>query len=82
MITCDDIINAADSISTNMTKITNTISTKVMSSLSINCYDEKARYKIVCYILYIILLVIILLLIIAIIYYHYTKQKLIGALTI
>ena len=57
VITCDEIINATDSVSTN---ITTTVST--------NFYSKKLRYnKIDCYILHVVLLVIILVFIIHII---------------
>ena len=68
------------------TKMTNTISTNVTSTASINCHSKKTRYKIHCYIFHTALLVIILLLIITIICYHYakhrSKQKSIDALTL
>ena len=75
---CDDIINVMDFVST---KITNTISINVTSTMLTNSYK-----KVHCYILHTVLLVIVLLLIIAFICYHYakhwSKQKGIDALTI
>ena len=61
---CIEIINASDSVSTNVTSI---IWTNVTSTMLTNSDDKKVRYKMYCYILYTVLLVIILLLIIAII---------------
>ena len=65
-----------------MWKKANTIATNV----SINCHNEKVRYKFDCYISHTILLAIILLLIITIICYDYakhrSKQKGIDAITI
>ena len=61
-------------------------SKSVATSLSINCHNNKVRYKIDCYILYTVLLAIILLLIITVIFYycakHRSKQKGVNALTI
>ena len=66
--------------------VTNTISTKVKSTLSINFDDKKVRYEMNCFILHTFLLVTILLIMIAIICYHYakyrSKQKNIGTWTI
>ena len=82
-IVYDEIISVMDILST---KMTNTISTNVTSTASINCHSKKTRYKIHCYIFHTALLVIILLLIITIICYHYakhrSKQKSIDALTL
>ena len=46
VIVCDKLINARDSVSTN---VTNTISTNVTSTVPINSDDEKVRYKMDCY---------------------------------
>ena len=73
--TSEQIVNAADSVSTSVTNIRNTISRNVTSTMSINSDDKKASYKIRCYIFHAVLLLIILLLIIAIICYHYAKHK-------
>ena len=79
VITCDDIINAADSLSTNVPE-------NVMSTASINFHNKKVQCKMDCHILHRVLLVIKFLFIIAIICYHYatrkSKQKNIDALTI
>ena len=66
VIVCDKIINAKDSVSTNVTNniptyMTNTTSANVASTVSINSDDKKVRYKTDCYILLTILLVIILI---------------------
>ena len=58
---CDEIMSAADSVSTNLTNIistnvTNTISTNVPSTVLINPDDKKVRCKTDCYILYTVLL--------------------------
>ena len=66
---CDEIIIAIDNVST---KKTNTITTNLMSTASINCHKKKV---IDCYILHTVLLVIKLLLIKTIICYYYAKQK-------
>ena len=58
----DEIINVTDSVLTSVT-----------STVSINSYDKKVRYKMDC--LHIILLVIILLFVIVIICYHYAKYR-------
>ena len=63
----DEIINAADSVSTN---VTNIILTNVTNNVSINADDKKVTYKILCYILHTVLVVIVLLFIIVIIRYH------------
>ena len=60
----DEIINATDSVSTN---VTGTVST--------NFHNKQVKYKMDCDILHTALLVIILLFIIAIICHHYAKQK-------
>ena len=76
---CKEIINAIDSLSTN-------VSTNVTSTASINFYNKKVRCKMDRYILHTVLLVVILPFIIAIICYHYAKhrstQKNIGTSTI
>ena len=91
MIACDEIINATDSVSRNVTNtiptnMTDTISINVTSTVSTNSDNEKVRYKMDCYISHTFLLVIILLFTTAIVYYHYpkrrTKQKRICELTI
>ena len=78
VITCDEIINAADSVSTN-------VLTNLMSTASINFHNKKTRHKMNCYILHTVLLVVILPVVIAIICYpyakHRSKQKNIGTLT-
>ena len=80
---CDEIINVADSVSTN---VTNAVPTNATPTVSINSDDKKVKYKMHCHILHKLLLEIIILsiFIIAIICYHYTKhrskQKRIGAL--
>ena len=90
VIVCDKIVNATDNVSTIgtntiPTKMINTISAKVTSTMSTNSDDEKVKYKMNCCIVHTVLLVIILLFIIVIICYHYTKskskQKRIGAMT-
>ena len=78
VIMCDEIVNAADSVSTN---VANNISANVMSTVSINSDNEKVIFS-SSKIVHTVLLAIILLLIIAIICYHFTKQKRIGVLTI
>ena len=79
VIAFDEIINDADSVSTNVA------STK-QTNVSINCDNKKVRYKIDCYILQTFLLVTILLFMIAIIFDHYiiyrSKQKQIDTLPI
>ena len=55
VIACDEIISAMDILSTKKTNATAT-------NVSINCYNEKIRYKIDCYISHTVLLPIILLL--------------------
>ena len=79
MITYDDIISNADSISKDFMS---TVPTSIKSTASTNFHNKKVRYKMDCYILNTVLLVIILLLTIAIIYYYYAKQKRIDPLTI
>ena len=78
-IRCDETINAADSVSTNLMS---TASTNVTITASINFHNKKVRYKMDCYILHAVLL----LFMIALVCYHYTKrrskQKRIGELTI
>ena len=79
VITGDEIANAADSISPNVT-------TNMTSTVSINFHNKKVRDKMDCHILHTVLLEIIQLFIIAITCFHYTKyrskEKRIGALTI
>ena len=77
---CDEIINAADSVSTNVTNtiptnMRNTLATNVISTVSTNSNDKKIRYKMHCYILHLFLLVIIVLFIITIICYHCAKLR-------
>ena len=62
MITSDEIINAAYSVSIN-----------VMSTVLISFLNKNVRYK-TDYILHTVLLVIILLFVIAVICYHYLKH--------
>ena len=69
---CDKIVNAANSVSTN---VINTIPRNTTSTVSINSDDEKVRYKLDRYIFAHFLLVIILIFIMVIICYHYTKHK-------
>ena len=80
MILCNEIINAADSVATN---VMSTVSTIVTSTASIKFHDKKVRYKMYCYT---ILLVNILVFITTSNCYHYTKhrlkQKTVGHLTI
>ena len=61
------------SVSTN---VTNTTTTNVPNTASINSMDKKVRYKMDCYTLCTVSLVTILLFIITIICYHYTKHRL------
>ena len=61
-----------DSVSRN---VTNTISTTVTSTVSINSDDTKVRYKLNCYILHTFLLVTRLLFMITISCYHYAKHR-------
>ena len=73
---CYKTINAADSVSTNMTNTVSAIamsiaSTNVTTTVSINFHNKKVRYKIDCYILNTFLLGTILIFIIAIILCHY-----------
>ena len=71
---CDEIINAAESVSAN-----------VMSAVAIHFQNKKVRSKMDCYFLHTVLLLIILLFIIAIICYYYakhrSKQKQFGVVT-
>ena len=76
---CDDIMNVADSVSTNgtytlSTNVTNVVLTKVTRTVPINSDDKNVRYKMDCYILYTVLLVDILLFIIPIVRYHCVKK--------
>ena len=63
VIIFDEIISAADSVST-----------KVTSTVSTNVHNKKLRYRLSCYILHMVLWGIILLFIIAIICYHHGKH--------
>ena len=45
VITCHEIINAADGVSTNVINMTNTISTNVTNTMSINSDDKKNKIK-------------------------------------
>ena len=75
MITWDDIINAADSVSINVpTNVMSAMSTNVTSTVSTTFYKKKIRSKINCYNLHTALLVVTSLVIIAIICYHYAKH--------
>ena len=60
-IVCDEIKNAADSVSAILTNI---LRKNVVSSISTNLYEKKVRYKMDCCFLHMILLVFELLLII------------------
>ena len=64
VITCDEIINVTDSVSTNVT-----------STVSTNFHNNKVRYRIDCYILHIVLSVIKFMFTIAIICQHYSKHR-------
>ena len=55
-IACDKIISVMDIV---LTKMTNTISTNVTSTASVNFSKKDVRYKIDCYISHTVLLVII-----------------------
>ena len=68
---CDEILIFIDNLST---KKTNTITTNVTNTASINCHVKSKRFDI-NNILHTVLLVIILLLIITITCYHYTQGK-------
>ena len=53
VITCDENLNAVDSVSTNVpANALSTLSENATSTASINFRNENVRYKIVCYILY------------------------------
>ena len=76
VITCDEIIDDANSVSINVpTNVMSATSTSVKSTASTNFHDKKVRYKMDCYILHTVLLVVILLFIITIICYHYAKHR-------
>ena len=76
VITCDEIIDDADSVSINVpTNVMSTVSTSVKSIASTNFHHKKVSYTMDCYILHTVLLVVILLFIIAIICYHYAKHR-------
>ena len=83
VITCDEIINAANSVSTN---VSCSVPINAVNTASVSFNDEKVRYKVDCCILHTFLLVVIVLFIFAINCCHYTKhrlkQKHIGTLTI
>ena len=64
VITCHEIINTVDSVSTN---VINTVSTYFC--------NKKVRYEMDWYILHTLLLVMVLLLVISIICYHYLKHR-------
>ena len=68
VIICDETINPADSVSTN-------VLTNVTSIVSTNFYNKKIGYIMDYYILNTVLLVVILLFIITIICYHYAKHR-------
>ena len=80
VIVSNEILNIADSISTNVTK---TISTNVTNFISANITStvSKSKTKWIV-ILYTVLLVVTLLSIVAIITQNRPKQKIFGALTI
>ena len=62
---CDEIINAAFSVSTNVpTNVMNFASINVTSVASINFRDKKVTYKMGCHVLHTGLFVVILLFII------------------
>ena len=63
-ITEDEIVNASDTVSTNVTSI-----------LTANFHNNKVRYKMDCFNLHIVLLAIILLFITVIICCHYAKNR-------
>ena len=69
---CDEIIIVMNINKYLSTKKTNTITTNVASTVSINCHSKKVRD---CYILHTVSLAIILLLTIIIICYYYAKQE-------
>ena len=88
---CDEILNVADSISTNvintvLTNVTSAVSTNVSSIVSINSDDKIVGHKMGWCFFHTFLLETILLIITVIICYHYaknkSKQKNIGTLTI
>ena len=68
VIRCDEIRNAADSVSTNR-------SANIKSTVLRNFHNKKLRYKTDCYIM-IALILIVLLFIIVIVCYHYAKYSL------
>ena len=87
-VVCDEIINAADGVSTNVTitistNVTNILPTNfayisptnVMSIVSINFHNKKVRSKMYCYILHIVLLLTKLLFISSISCYHYANHS-------
>ena len=86
VIICYEIINGADSVLTNTTNITNTISANVTGTVPINFGDKNARYKtdlfIFCTQFLVIIIVVKLLLVTVVIFCHYTKQNRIGALAL
>ena len=77
VIVCDEILNAADSASTNTTStnVTNTLPTNVMSTVSRNLHNKKVNFKMDYYILHTVLLVITLLFTNTITCYRYAKHR-------
>ena len=69
VIRCDEIRNAADSISTN--RLAN-----IKSTVLRNFNNKKLRYKTGCYFIHTALILIVLLFIIVIVCYHYAKYSL------
>ena len=75
MIACDGIVNAADSVSKNVSRnLTCTAPVNSANTVFISFDERKVGYKKNCDILYTVLLELILLLIIAIFCYHYAKH--------
>ena len=69
VIFCNDIINVANIVLTNMT---DTTSTNALSTVTINCNNKKVKRKVDCYVLYMhIFTSNNVLLMIANIWYHY-----------
>ena len=80
VIACNEIKNAAYSVSTNvtngiLTNMTNIISADVMGIMSTNSDGKAIRYEMGCYILHKVLLMIILLFVVAIICYYCIKHR-------
>ena len=71
---CEGSINAADSVSTNVSSNI-ILPINALNAASINFDDKKFGYKMSCCVLQTVLLLLILLLIITIICYHYTKHR-------